>query len=224
MTVVIPGTADKTPLNRCNSLFRFPCKSILQPPWVHAAQDTRIYDWDLSKSVTPNEWEKALCAGSVTPTSLLLVSYLSFQTVLCWCCQRQQRVQVSRTGPNSPRIEQELYLHPEKKCLNSPRFLPGAWDFPTGLLQAAPSGMQLSNSLAEEDLTFCLACRNSLDPGLPRSDKFLRWHLLTESIFPRSAGLLWPASMFLSYLQNDQALFLGIFSSRLLKLSQLAFQ
>lgn len=106
----IPGTADKTPLNRCNSLFRFPCKSVLQPPWVHTAQDTRIYDWDLSKSVTPNELGRTF-AGSTNPSSLLLVSYLSSPSVLCSCCHRHQRDQVSRHGPNSPRIEQELFLH-----------------------------------------------------------------------------------------------------------------
>lgn len=167
--------------------------------------------------------ERALYAGSMTPTSLLLGSYLSFQSILCCCCQRQQRVQVSRTGPNSPRIQPELFLRQEK-TLTLPGFHLEHEIFPTGFLQATPLGMPLSDSLAGGDLASCLAHRNLLDPGLPRSDKSLRWHLLMESIFPRSVGLLWPPSMFLSYLQDDRALFLGIFSSRLLKLSGLAFQ
>lgn len=58
--------------------------------------------------------------GSMAPTSLPAVSYLSFQGV---SCQRQQRDQVSRTSSNSLRVEQELFLHPEKKP-QQPRISP----------------------------------------------------------------------------------------------------
>lgn len=112
----------------------------------------------------------------------------------------------------------------EKKALAVPGFHLEHEIFP--LVSYKPHhGEYISpNRRAGEDPTSRLAHRNLLDPGLHQSDMSLSWHLLTESIFPRSVGLLWPASMFLSYFQNDQALFLGIFSSRLLKLSRLAFQ
>lgn len=66
--------------------------------------------------------------GSMAPTSLPAVSYLSFQGV---SCQRQQRDQVSRTSSNSLRVEHKLFLHPEKKP-QQPHISPEAGDFPSG--------------------------------------------------------------------------------------------
>lgn len=186
---------DKTPLNRCNSLFRFPYKSILQPLWVRTAQDTRIYDWDLHKSVTHNEWEKALCAGSMAPTSLLLASYLFSKHIVlmlpeaeCPGVQGWPKESQNRAGTISSSRE---------KSLTVPSFHLEYEIFPAGLVQAAPSGTHPCSSLAGEDLVFCLTHRSLLNLGPPQSDKSLHWHLPVLSIFPKSVGLLWPAATFL---------------------------
>lgn len=153
--------------------------------------------------------------GSMAPTSLPAVSYLSFQGV---SCQRQQRDQVSRTSSNSLRVEQELFLHPEKKP-QQPRISP--WSKRFSQWSCGHCWQCTSpDSTAGEDLASCL----SQEFVALRADKSLCWHLQMGTVFPRSAGLLWPASTFLSYLPNHQAPFLGIFSSRLLKLRRLAFQ
>lgn len=163
---------DKTPLNRCNSLFRFPYKSILQPLWVHTAQDTRIYDWDLHKSVTRNEWEKALCAGSMAPTSLLLASYLFSKRIVLMLPEAAECPGV-QGWPKESQNRAETIPSSREKSLTVPSFHLEYEIFPAGLVQAAPSGTHPCSSLAGEDLVSCLTHRSLLNLGPPQSDKSL---------------------------------------------------
>lgn len=116
--------------------------------------------------------------GSMAPTSLPAVSYLSFQGV---SCQRQQRDQVSRTSSNSLRVEQELFLHPEKKP-QQPYISP--WSRRFSQWSCGHCWQCTSpDSAAGEDLASCLSRRNLLHSGLtnPRADIY-RWGLFSPDL------------------------------------------